>query len=173
MEKVDVGLSDQCWTWLGGTFADGYGAINVDGKPKRVNRVSYELFNGTLPADVFVLHQCDNKECVNPLHLKIGDHAENMADMAKRGRSARNIKLTDDEVQLVRDMDAPLNEIASAFGVSVGLVGMIRGKAGHRVRRPVSMSKRKEGIVLGRLKAKRRKGGSFAAPVAESLGDDG
>ena len=33
-----------------------------------------------------ILHECDNKRCVNPHHLKIGTHSENIKDYFSRGR---------------------------------------------------------------------------------------
>jgi len=151
-EKVDKKTPAECWPWTGGKFADGYGAINVDGKAQRASRVCYEIVNGAFDPKMDVLHQCDNKICVNPLHLKLGTHAQNMADKAKRGRASRNIKLTDEQVQQVRDAAGPLADIAATFGVSKGLVALIRGKAAYRVKQPVAMSKRKEMMVLRAMK---------------------
>ena len=36
-----------------------------------------------------VMHTCDNPPCINISHLKLGTHAENMADMKAKGRTWR------------------------------------------------------------------------------------
>lgn len=131
-EKVDRKGADECWPWTAGTFADGYGAISVDGKPRRAPRVAYELVNGPILDGLELLHSCDNPICVNPEHLSPGTHAENMADMAKKGRAGGFRKLSDAQVGEIRALSMPLKEISAAYGVSIGLVALIRGKSGYR-----------------------------------------
>lgn len=143
-EKVIKGRDDECWPWIGGKFADGYGAIRIDRASKRAPRVSYELAKGPIPKGKQVRHECDNPICVNPTHLLVGTHADNMSDMAERSRGHREYRVTDDEVQQIREADDTLANLAAKYGVSIGLIAAIRGKAGHRVKRPVSMSRRRE-----------------------------
>lgn len=75
-----------CWEWQKITTHNGYGEIWVDGKMLRAHRVSWEMVNGKIPDGIFVLHKCDNPSCVNPSHLFLGTHQDNMDDCARKGR---------------------------------------------------------------------------------------
>lgn len=87
-EKCDV-LLNGCWKWNSTTGADGYGLLWFNGSYTRAHRTSLYVFNGVNPTGAFVLHSCDEPLCVNPEHLRVGTHKENMKDMVERGRVAK------------------------------------------------------------------------------------
>ena len=77
-----------CWLWMGKTDYAGYGMVGL-GLRKGIlaHRFSWEIANGPLPEGLFACHHCDNPPCVNPSHLFLGTHQDNMNDRNRKGRS--------------------------------------------------------------------------------------
>jgi hypothetical protein len=125
-----------CWLWTG-VLTYGYGALNVHGRRTLAHRFSYELAHGPIPDGIFVCHNCpggDVKRCVNPAHLWLGSHADNMADASRKGQNAhgeRNgaARLTDAQVLDIRQRYVPhqvtKRMLAQEHGVSIGLINRI------------------------------------------------
>lgn len=82
-----VKRGDGCWEWRGALDGSGYGKIKIQGNYYRASRVAYSLTRGN-PGGQMVLHTCDNRRCVNPGHLYLGDVRRNSRDMRERGRGA-------------------------------------------------------------------------------------
>lgn len=92
--KVQIADLDECWLWTAYVTPDGYGTLQADGASVLAHRFSWELHNGPIPAGegphgTCVLHHCDTPACVNPAHLFLGSHADNMHDMASKGRNGQ------------------------------------------------------------------------------------
>lgn len=127
-----------CWLWFGARDPRGYGRFNIGGRPKRTvfaHRFSWELTNARHAGEFVIRHKCDTPECVNPEHLVLGTHAENVLDRISRGRSVYvrgqengKSKLTE---QLVREIRRLLGketgvEIAKRYGLSPCTVADIK-----------------------------------------------
>jgi len=74
-----------CHEWLKCVTTEGYGYIQYQYKQYKAHRLALILLGVNLK-DFFVCHSCDNKRCVNPNHLFLGSHQDNMDDMRQKGR---------------------------------------------------------------------------------------
>lgn len=118
-EKVMKDVSE-CWIWIGARIPGGYGHFDQRG----AHRVSWELHFGPVPEGQHVLHHCDNKACVRPDHLFLGDQKKNMEDKMTKSRQARGSrqgksKLTENDVIDLRILDIPLSALAQLYQISI------------------------------------------------------
>jgi hypothetical protein len=138
--KVDVAGVQQCWRWTAARDPHGYGRFSVGGRSGGMvlaHRFSLSLVVD-VPSDACVLHSCDNPPCVNPAHLSVGNHEQNMDQMARRLRQGRR-KLDPDgvrEIQRLRLGGRTHAAISESVGVSKSNVGyVLRGETWKAVAR--------------------------------------
>src|SRR5262249_30795090 len=90
---VDPPDKNGCMLWNGAITGSGYGLIITRSDNTRVSslahRVSWELAKGSIPDGLWVLHRCDIRHCVNPDHLFLGTHKDNMQDAVSKNRIPR------------------------------------------------------------------------------------
>jgi len=138
-EKVDKrpghGPNGDCWVWTASRLPAGYGTFRLKDRVQKAHRVSFMLHVGDLPEDRMIRHDCDNPACVNPAHLRIGEHFQNMKDMVDRGRGRapsgiahHSKKLTEDQVRAIRSDLRKQREIAADYGVTQGAVAAIKSR---------------------------------------------
>jgi len=99
-----------CHLWTGNYKHTGYGGFTYyNNKSMTSSRASYLIFKGEIPNGMQVCHSCDVKECVNPDHLFVGTHKDNVQDMIQKGRKMSSFgvlngmsKITDEIVRTIR-----------------------------------------------------------------------
>lgn len=121
---------------------DGYIRVGRNGLQIYIHRYSYELAYGPIPDGFCVCHHCDNKKCINPVHLFLGTPADNIRDSARKGRMAHlygethgSHKLTEADIEAIRaDKTSLQRELGEKYGVDRSNIGYIkRGKTWRHV----------------------------------------
>lgn len=84
--RVDKDGPNGCWLYTGFRKWDGYGWLSRYGRFMTAHRYAWILTHGDPQQGMSIMHICDNPPCCNPAHLKLGTHAENMADCKAKGR---------------------------------------------------------------------------------------
>lgn len=135
-----------CWEWVGAMHPQkGYGMFWYSATIKNMyaHRAAWVLYNGDIPDDpghvyrtLGVLHTCDNKRCVNPDHLFLGTHADNIHDAIDKyghrnghapvGEQHPFAKVTDDIVRAIRASTLSQAALGRQYGISRQTVGEIR-----------------------------------------------
>lgn len=131
--RVDRQGPNDCWLWQGYIGHDGYGRYREGGQDYAAHRLVWKLTHGDIPGALFVCHGCDNRACCNPAHLALATHSYNMADMVRKGRSARGsrnaaAKLTESDVLQIRELlrsGHTHRAIANVFGIAANTVCVV------------------------------------------------
>lgn len=122
-----------CWEWTAYKTTKGYGQFTFKNKEHKAHRISYLIWNKKFPTN-FACHSCDNRLCVNPLHLWDGTNQQNIQDMVNKNRLVNkcfvkgsnhsNSKLTEEDVLAIRNeynrksyKVSNKNELAAKYGV--------------------------------------------------------
>jgi len=106
-----------CINWAAAKTKNRYGQISIDGMVYYVHRVSLAIKTQSDLVGMFACHICDNPSCVNPDHLFVGSHGDNMRDMfskkgseilkpawdSVRGEKNKKAKFTADVAKEIRD----------------------------------------------------------------------
>jgi hypothetical protein len=131
-----------CWEWSGirkrhPTHPYGYIWIPKEKRLKRAHRVAWEMLHGEIPKGLEVAHHCDNPPCVNPAHLFLATHLQNMQDMTRkerdrghthpemtiRGEAAKNHRLTEQDIASIRaSRNKDVSALAKTFDVSLSTI---------------------------------------------------
>lgn len=124
--KVAVGELNECWEWQAYKTPAGYGDFGIGCEIERAHRVSWMISNNSgIPPGLVIRHLCNNPSCVNPAHLALGTHGDNVRDKVESGRQLRgsgvpSAKLTETDVHEIKKLlsaGVTHSEIGARFGV--------------------------------------------------------
>jgi len=126
--------SKGCWICISHTKSKhrgNYPVLRRHNRHMRMSRYIFELCNGYIDDKKYVMHSCDNPECINPKHLKLGTAWENTQDMIQKGRKPVGeevpaAKLSEDEVIKIFNDSRGCTTIAKEYGISKKTVLNIR-----------------------------------------------
>lgn len=108
-KKMDFVITEsgcfECTTHV--KLSTGYYLMMYNHQRKSLHRHVYEEMFGLIPEGLVVRHKCDNRSCINPEHMELGTHQDNMKDMVDRGGSCKGIKnsnaiLNEEDVKEIR-----------------------------------------------------------------------
>ena len=120
-----------CWECNSHALSNNYPNLYKDGKNVRTHRHIYEECFGEIPKGMVVRHKCDNTLCINPEHLEIGTHQDNIKDKVERNRQSKGekngrSKLTKEQVLQIRKDKRMGKEIAKDYNVSEATISLIK-----------------------------------------------
>lgn len=125
--KINKHCDNGCWEWTGYRNKKNYGSTTIYRikKTLKAHRLSWILAKGEIHDGLSVLHKCDNPSCVNPDHLFLGTHIDNMDDMCSKGRTFS--KLSASQVRRIVSLKSKFTclQLADMFNVTSGTISNI------------------------------------------------
>jgi hypothetical protein len=118
-----------CVNYPGHISNSGYGLDYEPSTKKTIlaHRKAYKDFYGEVPHGLVVSHSCNNKKCVNPLHLKAVTQSENVKQAYKDGLAVSpNRDKTKEFVLAVLNAIGSQREIARQFNTTQTVVKNIK-----------------------------------------------
>ena len=92
-KKVEIpAYGSSCWVWKAARTPPGYALFGVGGANRYAHRVAFENLRGKIPPGKEIDHECRNRACVNPWHLRTVSHRENM--LCGESNAAKNSRKT-------------------------------------------------------------------------------
>ena len=123
----------ECWLWDGFTTRGGYGRVKYKSQVWETHRLSYTLHKGDIPDGLFVLHDpvlCNNPQCVNPSHLRVGTPSDNIDDRRVAGNNvSHRRKLSQEDAVIIRESLETNQVLSLRYGVSITAINQIK----HRI----------------------------------------
>jgi hypothetical protein len=112
-----------CWNWKGYKTNNGYGKFKLRKRSVLAHRLALVQSTGINPVDLEACHNCNNRKCINPSHLRWDTHKNNQHDRVANGTDSKGIrngrvKLTEQQVLDIRSDNRHNNIIAKQYGVS-------------------------------------------------------
>lgn len=119
-KNVVVSELGECWETVRNRMQFSYKNRHING-----HRIAYTITKGEIPKGMIVRHKCDNTKCINPDHLELGTHEDNMRDRSERGRTAQGeshhaSKLNNQTAMEVYKLNGTqsLTETAKRYGIT-------------------------------------------------------
>lgn len=138
-----------CIEFDGARDQDGYGMKSREGRMHRAHRLAYMDSVGPIPAGIRVLHRCDNPPCINPEHLFLGTHDDNMQDKLAKGRNCYGTDNGQTKLNAAKVIDIRLRMAGGESMCSIGRVYGVDFKTVRDIRDGKTW--KHVGIYLGNL----------------------
>ncbi len=132
---------DKCWNWPYYIDDYGYGNFKINNKHYKPHRVALLIHTNLLKSELWALHTCNNKSCVNPNHLYWGDDLDNSRDYIKsnpnafnhvRGENNYGSRNTEKDIKEIREKYRTgkylQKELADEYGISESHISKIISK---------------------------------------------
>jgi hypothetical protein len=95
----------------------------------------WSIFNkAKIPEGMIIRHLCNNPRCINPEHLAIGTHYDNVQDRVISNRSAvgedcgRSKLKVNEVIEIYKNRETPKSHLAEKFGVDPAIIRRIQNK---------------------------------------------